>query len=53
MAVVGIKKDTAAEEMNSSHIIDKQCFPSICHKWFNELQLDSIKKSKEENPFDE
>lgn len=36
--------------MNPSQLIDKQCFPSSCHKWFNGLQLDSIKKQKEENP---
>lgn len=42
MAVAGIKKDTAGEK-NPSQIIDKQCFLPICHKWFNELQLDSIK----------
>lgn len=45
MAVGGIKQPTAGE-MNPRQIIDIQRFPSIYHKWFNDLQLDLIKKQK-------
>lgn len=45
MAVVGIKQPTAGE-MNPGQRIDIQHFSSIYHKWFNDLQLDLIKKQK-------